>query len=414
MNRIHVLCVGNQKGSGKKMSEKCNECGSKDFRIDDEKAERVCEECGFVMPAPQNDEMNNASNLYGEQRTHERVSSSSDLGGTFPRTRSQFDHAGQRINPILRRSLNYGNQRSQDRERNPQLRQVKEAVSYLVGDDAMLSIERIIDACIQPYNEDDQAKINALEKARRKDKNLKNVAQSVNRISSDFFTRRGEEERSTAGQLNNYLLAMAILEWSSQLGLIQRVQLENQCQSLGIPVDLVSKARQIVDKCLKAQSRHGFRYNGLRFIGERQNKDLMISNRDEDFTNALNELIHALSEHGIAEEILDSMISDIEQRMNILREASLDGPLTNHPAKKIMAMLVYVSLEAHVGSHRNLTLIAEEVSMTAQGLSNFIRMVREDRTLLPLAFMVAVLAERIRTASNNHTSNDDSDIPEEK
>jgi transcription initiation factor TFIIIB Brf1 subunit/transcription initiation factor TFIIB len=396
------------------MSEKCSECGSEDFRTDDEKAECVCEDCGFVMPAPQNNEMNNSSNLYGEQRTHERVTSRADLGGTYQRTRSQFDHAGQRINPAIRRSLNYGSQRTQERERNPQLREVKEAITYLVGEDAMLSIERIIDACIQPYSEEDNAKIRALEQARRKDKNLKNVAQSVNRISDDFFSKRGEENRSTAGPLNNYLLAMAILEWASNLGLIQRVQLDAQRESFGLPEDLVNKAKQIVDKCLKAQMRNGLRCNGLRFIADRHNKDLMVANRDDDFTVALKMLIEALSDHGIDDDILESMNNDIEQRMNILQEASLYGPLTNHPAKKIMAMLVYVSLEAHVGSHRCLTLIAEEVSMTAQGLANFIHMVRVDRALLPLAYLVAVLAQRIASLNNNTTNDDDVDISEEK
>jgi transcription initiation factor TFIIIB Brf1 subunit/transcription initiation factor TFIIB len=396
------------------MTKQCDDCGGRDLRIDDEKAECVCEDCGFVMPAPQNDETNNASNLFGEHRTHERVTSRADLGGTYQRTRSGFDHTGCRINPALRRSLDFGNQRTQERERNPQVREVKSAITYLVGEDAMLSIERIIDACIQPFSEEDHAKIQELEQSRRKEKNLKNVAQSVNRISKDFFTRQGETERSTAGPLNNYLLAMAILEWASKLGLIQRVQLEKQREALGIPLELVVKAKNIVDKCLKAQIRHQLRCDGLRFIADRQNKDLMVTNRDEDFTVALKILIDALSDYGIDDDTLESMNNDIEQRMNILKEASLEGPLTNHPAKKIMAMLVYVSLEAHVGSHRNLTLIAEEVSMTAQGLSNFIRMVREDRTLLPLAFIIAVLAEQIRSASNESTTNDDSDIPEEK
>jgi transcription initiation factor TFIIIB Brf1 subunit/transcription initiation factor TFIIB len=391
----------------------CLECGSTKLKIDFEKAESVCEDCGFVVEDSQNNEYNNASNLFGDERTHERVTSNADLGGTFQSSKSGVDYSGKRVDRGLQRALKYSTQRTQFRERNPQLRQVKEAVSYLVGEDAMLSIERIIDACIQPFSEADEAKIKALEKARRKEKNLKNVAQSVNRISKDFFKRHGEEDRSTAGQLNNYLLAMAILEWASQLGLIQRVQLEKQCQSLGIPVDLVDKARQIVDKCLKAQSRHGFRYNGLRFISDRHNKNLMIANRDEDFTNALKDLIDALSDQGIDEDVLDNMINDIEQRMNLLREASLDGPLTNHPAKKIMAMLVYVSLEAHVGRHRNLTLLAEVVSMTAQGLSNFIRMVREDRTLLPLSFVMAVNAKDNPALKDNST-NDDTDIPEEK
>ncbi|MEK9730558.1 MAG: hypothetical protein VW230_02230, partial [Candidatus Poseidoniales archaeon] len=159
--------------------EKCIECGCTNILVDFEKSEGSCQECGFVMPTSQNNEFNNASHLYGDERTHERVSTKADLGGTFQPGRSSVDYAGKRVNRVLQRALKYSAQRTQIREKNPQLRQVKEAVSFLVGDDAMLSIERIIDACIQPYSEEDETKIKSLEQARRKDKNLKNVAQSV-------------------------------------------------------------------------------------------------------------------------------------------------------------------------------------------------------------------------------------------
>jgi len=373
------------------MENKCLECGGSNLRNEEEKAECVCYDCGFVMPESQNDEYNNASNLYGDERTHERVSSSADLGGTFQASRSRVDHTGRAVNRELRRAFIFGTQRTQVRERNPQLRQVKEAVVDLVGEDAMLQIERIIDACVLPFSEEDLRTIKEYERASgRREKNLKNVAQSTNRISKDFFQRQGDENTSTAGRLNNYLLAMAILEWCSLLGLIQRVDLANRRQALDLPLELVTKARLIVDKCLKAQIRMGLRYNGLRYIAERNVVEIRVTNRDEDFTEALGVLLDALSDAGISDEILDGINNDIARRMNLLKEPSIEGPLTNHPAKKIMAMLVYFSLEAHIGRHRNLTLLADAILMTAQGLANFISMVQNDRELLPEAFIAAI------------------------
>ena len=119
--------------------------------------------------------------------------------------------------------------------------------------------------------------------------------------------------------------------------------------------------------------------------------EIRVTNRDEDFTQALNDLLDALFDAGISDEVLDSINNDVQRRMNLLKEPSIDGPLTNHPAKKIMAMLVYFSLEAHVGRHRNLTMLADTILMTAQGLANFISLVESDRKLLPEAFIEAIL-----------------------
>lgn len=377
---------------GEKMEKNCKECGGSNLREDEEKAECVCFDCGFVMPLSQNDEFNNGGSLFGDERTHERVSSNADLGGTFQPSQSRVDHTGRAVNRQLRRAYIFGTQRTQVRERNPQLRQVKEAVVDLVGEDTMFRIERIIDACIIPFSEEDLQTIKQhQQKSGRREKNLKNVAQSTNRISKDFFQRQGDENGSTAGRLNNYLLAMAILEWCSLLGLIQRVDLANRRQALDLPLELVTKARLIVDKCLKAQIRLGLRCNGLRYIAERNVVEIRVTNRDEDFTQALNDLLDALFDAGISDEVLDSINNDVQRRMNLLKEPSIDGPLTNHPAKKIMAMLVYFSLEAHVGRHRNLTMLADTILMTAQGLANFISLVESDRKLLPEAFIEAIL-----------------------
>jgi hypothetical protein len=185
---------------------------------------------------------------------------------------------------------------------------------------------------------------------------------------------------------------MAILEWCSLLGLIQKVELANRRQALGLPLELVTKARQIVDKCLKAQIRMGLRYNGLRYIAERNVVEIRVTNRDDDFTQALSDLLNALFDADISDEVLDGINNDVQRRMNLLKEPSIDGPLTNHPAKKIMAMLVYYSLEAHIGRHRKLTLLADTILMTAQGLANFISLVENDRELLPEAFIEAILS----------------------
>ena len=375
------------------MENKCKECGGSNLREDEEKAECVCSDCGFVMPLSQNDEFNNGASLFGEQRTHERVTTNADLGGTFQPSHSRVDHTGRAVNRHLRRAYIFGTQRTQVRERIPQLRQVKEAVVDLVGEDTMFQIERIIDACILPFSEEDLQTIEQHQQnSGRREKNLKNVAQSINRISKDFFQRQGDENGSTAGRLNNYLLGMAILEWCSLLGLIQKVELANRRQALGLPLELVTKARQIVDKCLKAQIRMGLRYNGLRYIAERNVVEIRVTNRDDDFTQALSDLLNALFDADISDEVLDGINNDVQRRMNLLKEPSIDGPLTNHPAKKIMAMLVYYSLEAHIGRHRKLTLLADTILMTAQGLANFISLVENDRELLPEAFIEAILS----------------------
>jgi len=375
------------------MENKCKDCGGSNLREDEEKAECVCSDCGFVMPLSQNDEFNNGASLFGEQRTHERVTTNADLGGTFQPSHSRVDHTGRAVNRHLRRAYIFGTQRTQVRERIPQLRQVKEAVVDLVGEDTMFQIERIIDACILPFSEEDLQTIEQHQQnSGRREKNLKNIAQSINRISKDFFQRQGDENGSTAGRLNNYLLAMAILEWCSLLGLIQKVELANRRQALGLPLELVTKARQIVDKCLKAQIRMGLRYNGLRYIAERNVVEIRVTNRDDDFTQALSDLLNALFDADISDEVLDGINNDVQRRMNLLKEPSIDGPLTNHPAKKIMAMLVYYSLEAHIGRHRKLTLLADTILMTAQGLANFISLVENDRELLPEAFIEAILS----------------------
>jgi len=375
------------------MENKCKDCGGSNLREDEEKAECVCSDCGFVMPLSQNDEFNNGASLFGEQRTHERVTTNADLGGTFQPSHSRVDHTGRAVNRHLRRAYIFGTQRTQVRERNPQLRQVKEAVVDLLGEDTMFQIERIIDACILPFSEEDLQTIEQHQQnSGRREKNLKNVAQSINRISKDFFQRQGDENGSTAGRLNNYLLGMAILEWCSLLGLIQKVELANRRQALGLPLELVTKARQIVDKCLKAQIRMGLRYNGLRYIAERNVVEIRVTNRDDDFTQALSDLLNALFDADISDEVLDGINNDVQRRMNLLKEPSIDGPLTNHPAKKIMAMLVYYSLEAHIGRHRKLTLLADTILMTAQGLANFISLVENDRELLPEAFIEAILS----------------------
>jgi len=375
------------------MENKCKDCGGSNLREDEEKAECVCSDCGFVMPLSQNDEFNNGASLFGEQRTHERVTTNADLGGTFQPSHSRVDHTGRAVNRHLRRAYIFGTQRTQVRERIPQLRQVKEAVVDLVGEDTMFQIERIIDACILPFSEEDLQTIEQHQQnSGRREKNLKNIAQSINRISKDFFQRQGDENGSTAGRLNNYLLGMAILEWCSLLGLIQKVELANRRQALGLPLELVTKARQIVDKCLKAQIRMGLRYNGLRYIAERNVVEIRVTNRDDDFTQALSDLLNALFDADISDEVLDGINNDVQRRMNLLKEPSIDGPLTNHPAKKIMAMLVYYSLEAHIGRHRKLTLLADTILMTAQGLANFISLVENDRELLPEAFIEAILS----------------------
>ena len=81
--------------------------------------------------------------------------------------------------------------------------------------------------------------------------------------------------------------------------------------------------------------------------------------------------------------------------MNILNEPSLEGPLTNHPAKKIMAMLVLKSVEAHLERPRFLKTLAETIDMTSQGLSNFAQQVDNDRKLLARIFLAAISTNKV-------------------
>ena len=117
--------------------------------------------------------------------------------------------------------------------------------------------------------------------------------------------------------------------------------------------------------------------------------------REDDFYEALNELLDALSQKGVNEEIINNIILDVERRMNILNEPSLEGPLTNHPAKKIMAMLVLKSVEAHLERPRFLKTLAETIDMTSQGLSNFAQQVDNDRKLLARIFLAAISTNKV-------------------
>ena len=378
------------------VNEKCECCYGTNLERDDSKAEIVCMDCGFVVEDIQNVEFNNNTILFGDTSTHEKIKSNADLGGTFPLRNNDKDCHGVRVNRKTKIALRLATHRSSVREKIPQLRKVKEATRDMVGVDVMMKLERIIDACVRPYSDKDSKLIEDMEKETgRKEKNLKNPSQSINRISKDFFKKQGKENRTTAGMNNDYLIAMGVLEAAAKWGIIEKVLLENELERRNIPKALVSKARKIVEKCILTQRRMALRNGQLQFINNHKNKELVRQQREDDFYEALNELLDALSQKGVNEEIINNIILDVERRMNILNEPSLEGPLTNHPAKKIMAMLVLKSVEAHLERPRFLKTLAETIDMTSQGLSNFAQQVDNDRKLLARIFLAAISTNKV-------------------
>ena len=344
----------------------CDDCGSKEYELDQDKGVRVCAQCGIESELSANEEVSNSNALFGENRHREVVSGGGrGFNPGIGTQGSRLDLSGlpAKQNKEARRIHRAG--LCTTRTNHPIFEKVRAIVQELYGKDVALAVDPVLRMMCLPLTTEQQAARDKLNPAEKKC--LRLPKQAICRLKQGT---KGDNERQ-----NLLILALTAVEYTASLDrTIQIPRMGDDLNRFGLTRKQILKAKSIVKQHHNARMRNGMA------IKAGQNKKMVEAKLAEDRENKLDEHLDAAFKNlssKLTEEKFQQLVEEVKWRLNALGEPSLDSLTCNTAINVVVGCVMLAALEA-IGVHdKKLAGIAAKSYRSGSGVRARLEQFRE-------------------------------------
>ena len=333
------------------MTEKCEECGSYDLKVDNSRGEIVCNNCGLVIDDQASmDQNDNAGTMWGEHSFNTPTKDESKI-----KTGSKGNGLGSYIGKPGEakgrwKLLSHLNSQG-TKDVHPMAQATMDAAKDLAGKDNAMKAKKVITLATVPLQGD-------------KAEALKEVAENEDIVLPKNSVCR-KKTRGGSTQNNEKLLALACLKaYQERTGKVN-IDWPQMVENAGLTLQQVVDASKVVMKYLNLCEKAGL----LEKRADRKAVQKELRNTEiENTTLRLKQLLH-----GLDESLKSKVMDDFQQRLFRLGEPTLDdSPLSseNIKASVLCAMLFQISCEAFGVEQGRLENIARAIGRCRNTIKN--------------------------------------------
>ena len=334
-----------------KLTEKCEECGSYDLKVDNSRGEIVCNNCGLVIDDQASmDQNDNAGTMWGEHsfNTPTKDESKIKTGSKGNGLGSYMGKPGEAKGKW--KLLSHLNSQG-TKDVHPMAQATMDAAKDLAGKDNAMKAKKVITLATVPLEGD-------------KDEALKEAAENEDIVLPKNSVCR-KKTRGGSTQNNEKLLAMACLRACQERTGKVNIDWPQMVENAGLTLQQVVDASKVVMKYLNLCEKAGL----LEKRADRRAVQKELRNTEiENTTLRLKQLLH-----GLDESLKSKVMDDFQQRLFRLGEPTLDdSPLSseNIKASVLCAMLFQISCEAFGVEQGRLENIAKAIGRCRNTIKN--------------------------------------------
>ena len=340
-----------QNKEDKNLTEKCEECGSYDLKVDSSRGEIVCNNCGLVIDDQASmDQNDNAGTMWGEHSFNTPTKDESKI-----KTGSKGNGLGSYIGKPGEakgrwKLLSHLNSQG-TKDVHPMAQATMDAAKDLAGKDNAMKAKKVITLATVPLQGD-------------KAEALKEAAENEDIVLPKNSVCR-KKTRGGSTQNNEKLLALACLKaYQERTGKVN-IDWPQMVENAGLTLQQVVDASKVVMKYLNLCEKAGL----LEKRADRKAVQKELRNTEiENTTLRLKQLLH-----GLDESLKSKVMDDFQQRLFRLGEPTLDdSPLSseNIKASVLCAMLFQISCEAFGVEQGRLENIARAIGRCRNTIKN--------------------------------------------
>ena len=340
-----------QNKEDKNLTEKCEECGSYDLKVDNSRGEIVCNNCGLVIDDQASmDQNDNAGTMWGEHSFNTPTKDESKI-----KTGSKGNGLGSYIGKPGEakgrwKLLSHLNSQG-TKDVHPMAQATMDAAKDLAGKDNAMKAKKVITLATVPLQGD-------------KAEALKQVAENEDIVLPKNSVCR-KKTRGGSTQNNEKLLALACLKaYQERTGKVN-IDWPQMVENAGLTLQQVVDASKAVMKYLNLCEKAGL----LEKRADRRAVQKELRNTEiENTTLRLKQLLH-----GLDESLKSKVMDDFQQRLFRLGEPTLDNsPLSseNIKASVLCAILFQISCEAFGVEQGRLENIAKAIGRCRNTIKN--------------------------------------------
>ena len=340
-----------QNKEDKNLTEKCEECGSYDLKVDNSRGEIVCNNCGLVIDDQASmDQNDNAGTMWGEHSFNTPTKDESKI-----KTGSKGNGLGSYIGKPGEakgrwKLLSHLNSQG-TKDVHPMAQATMDAAKDLAGKDNAMKAKKVITLATVPLQGD-------------KAEALKEAAENEDIVLPKNSVCR-KKTRGGSTQNNEKLLALACLKaYQERTGKVN-IDWPQMVENAGLTLQQVVDASKAVMKYLNLCEKAAL----LEKRADRKAVQKELRNTEiENTTLRLKQLLH-----GLDESLKSKVMDDFQQRLFRLGEPTLDdSPLSseNIKASVLCAILFQISCEAFGVEQGRLENIAKAIGRCRNTIKN--------------------------------------------
>ena len=340
-----------QNKEDKNLTEKCEECGSYDLKVDNSRGEIVCNNCGLVIDDQASmDQNDNAGTMWGEHSFNTPTKDESKI-----KTGSKGNGLGSYIGKPGEakgrwKLLSHLNSQG-TKDVHPMAQATMDAAKDLAGKDNAMKAKKVITLATVPLQGD-------------KAEALKEAAENEDIVLPKNSVCR-KKTRGGSTQNNEKLLALACLKaYQERTGKVN-IDWPQMVENAGLTLQQVVDASKAVMKYLNLCEKAAL----LEKRADRRAVQKELRNTEiENTTLRLKQLLH-----GLDESLKSKVMDDFQQRLFRLGEPTLDdSPLSseNIKASVLCAILFQISCEAFGVEQGRLENIAKAIGRCRNTIKN--------------------------------------------
>lgn len=340
-----------QNKEDKNLTEKCEECGSYDLKVDNTRGEIVCNNCGLVIDDQASmDQNDNAGTMWGEHsfNTPTKDESKIKTGSKGNGLGSYMGKPGEAKGKW--KLLSHLNSQG-TKDVHPMAQATMDAAKDLAGKDNAMKAKKVITLATVPLEGD-------------KDEALKEAAENEDIVLPKNSVCR-KKTRGGSTQNNEKLLALACLRACQERTGKVNIDWPQMVENAGLTLQQVVDASKVIMKYLNLCEKAGL----LEKRADRKAVQKELRNTEiENTTLRLKQLLH-----GLDESLKSKVMDDFQQRLFRLGEPTLDdSPLSseNIKASVLCAMLFQISCEAFGVEQGRLENIARAIGRCRNTIKN--------------------------------------------
>ena len=340
-----------QNKEDKNLTEKCEECGSYDLKVDNSRGEIVCNNCGLVIDDQASmDQNDNAGTMWGEHSFNTPTKDESKI-----KTGSKGNGLGSYIGKPGEakgrwKLLSHLNSQG-TKDVHPMAQATMDAAKDLAGKDNAMKAKKVITLATVPLQGD-------------KAEALKEAAENEDIVLPKNSVCR-KKTRGGSTQNNEKLLALACLKaYQERTGKVN-IDWPQMVENAGLTLQQVVDASKAVMKYLNLCEKAAL----LEKRADRRAVQKELRNTEiENTTLRLKQLLH-----GLDESLKSKVMDDFQQRLFRLGEPTLDDSphsSENLKASVLCAILFQISCEAFGVEQGRLENIAKAIGRCRNTIKN--------------------------------------------